>query len=126
MEDAPPSEDEGPEAAHTYVWGTNVNVSDARRRFRRFITNFESEPGQPWPHYVQKLRDIAQTEDYSLNLDCAHLHDYDASLYKLMVLYPQEMIPIFDIEINKYFGEQLLDEEQEGFPQIQARQARYV
>jgi DNA replication licensing factor MCM4 len=49
------------------------------------------------------------------------LFDYDAGLYKLLVLYPQEIIPIFDVEINKYFAEQLLDEEETSFPQIQVR-----
>jgi DNA replication licensing factor MCM4 len=107
------------------VWGTNVNVTDATARFRRFLSNFEV-PGAPGaaPHYVQKLRDVATTEDYSLNLDCAHLFSYDAGLYKLLVLYPQEIIPIFDFEVNKYFAEQLLSDEEDTFPQIQARAAR--
>ena len=117
--------DEEQEGAQTYVWGTNVNVTDARQRFRRFLSNFEAADGEAGgaPHYVQKLRDIAQTEDYSLNLDCAHLHAYDAGLYKLLVLYPQEMIPIFDVEINDYFADEVLDREVDRFPQIQARPA---
>ncbi len=64
---------------------------------------------------------LALPQDYSLNLDCAHLFEYDAGLYKLLVLYPQEIIPIFDVEINKYFAEQLLADDEDTFPQIQAR-----
>jgi hypothetical protein len=57
-----PSEEAPFDGAQTYVWGTNVNVTDATTRFRRFLTNYETEEGLPVSHYVQKLRDIAQTE----------------------------------------------------------------
>ena len=50
------------EDATTYVWGTNVNISDATQRFRTFLTNFETEPEQPFPFYVQKLQEIKQRE----------------------------------------------------------------
>jgi len=104
-----------------FVWGTNVDVDKAKRKFRTFFTNFEIEEGAPSAHYLQKLADIAQTEDYSLNLDCSHLHSFDPGLYKLMVRYPRELIPIFDVELNEYFAKHYLDEDQESFPQIQAR-----
>ena len=104
-----------------FVWGTNVDVDKAKRKFRTFFTSFEVDGGSGAPHYLQKLADIAQTEDYSLNLDCTHLHSFDPGLYKLMVRYPRELIPIFDVELNEYFAKHYLDEQQDTFPQIQVR-----
>ena len=60
-------------------------------------------------------------QDFSLNLDCSHLASYDEGLYKLLVLYPQEIIPIFDVVTNEYYAQELLEEEQTEFPQIQVR-----
>ena len=117
------SDDEGGAEGQMFVWGTNVDVDKAKRKFRAFFTSFELEgnEGAPLAHYLQKLADIAQTEDYSLNLDCSHLHSFDPGLYKLMVRYPRELIPIFDVELNEYFAKHYLDEDQESFPQIQVR-----
>ncbi len=117
------SDDEGGAEGQMFVWGTNVDVDKAKRKFRAFFTSFELDgsSGAPMAHYLQKLADIAQTEDYSLNLDCSHLHAYDPGLYKLMVRYPRELIPIFDVELNEYFAKHYLDEEQDSFPQIQLR-----
>ncbi len=80
-----PSEEAPFDGAQTYVWGTNVNVTDATTRFRRFLTNYETEEGLPVSHYVQKLRDIAQTEArthasmhahtmHSSSTPCLHAH----------------------------------------------------
>jgi hypothetical protein len=60
------------------VWGTNVNVTDATARFRRFLTNYETEEGLPVSHYVQKLRDIAQTEARTHTR--AHMHTHAHTL----------------------------------------------
>jgi len=37
------------------------------------------------------------------------------------VLYPQEIIPVFDVVTNEYYAEHVLDEQQDEFPQIQVR-----
>jgi len=83
------------------VWGTTVNVNDCRQRFRRFIKNFEKEGSTSgMPYYVAMLQEILEKESNVINLDCRNLHAYDSELYKQLVAYPQEIIPIFDIVIN--------------------------
>lgn len=64
---------------------------------------------------------VLSTQDYSLNLDCSHLCSYDEGLYKLLVLYPQEIIPVFDVVTNDYYAQEILDADETEFPQIQVR-----
>ncbi|KAK3269585.1 hypothetical protein CYMTET_21981 [Cymbomonas tetramitiformis] len=83
----------------TFVWGTTVSVNDCRQRVRRFIQNFAKDGGQD-PFYVEVIKQILAGELNDFNLDCTNLHEYDPDLYKQLILYPQELIPIFDIEVN--------------------------
>ena len=110
------------DATETYVWGTLVNVQDVRQRFRRFVEHFELASREGTSHYDAKLRECFEKEDFQLDLDCKHLHAYDPHLYKLLVAYPQEMIPIFDEVANEHFVERILpDGEDEEFQRFQVR-----
>ena len=40
-----------------------------------------------------------EREGESLNIDCANVVVYDDRLYKLLVRYPLEVIPLFDITV---------------------------
>lgn len=40
-----------------------------------------------------------------LNIDCGHLKNFDADLYRQLVCYPQEVIPTFDMSVNEVFFE---------------------
>ena len=40
---------------------------------------------------------MAETEDYTLEIDCNHLYVYKPSLYKQLEDYPADVIPIFDL-----------------------------
>ena len=46
---------------------------------------------------------IRVTREMWLELDCGDLHAFDADLYDKLVKYPREMIPIFDLAINKIY-----------------------
>ncbi len=52
------------------------------------------------------------------NLDCTNLYEYDPDLYKQLILYPQELIPIFDIEVNTIAADNAMDDAE---PRIQVR-----
>lgn len=103
------------------MWGTTVNVHETQQRFRRFIEHFELAGKPGVSHYDQKLREIREKEVYQLDLDCKHLDAYDPHLYKLLVAYPQEMIPLFDVVANEHFVERVLPAEEETFTRIQVR-----
>lgn len=63
------------------MWGTNINSSDVQNKLRGFLTNFvcpeDLEDYTKEPFYVERLREIHDTEEYILDIDCEHLHSYD-------------------------------------------------
>ena len=71
--------------------------------------------------YDQKLRECLERENYQLDLDCQHLDAYDPVLYKKLVAYPQEIIPLFDVVANEHFVERVLPPGEEAFTRIQVR-----
>lgn len=44
-------------------------------------------------------------EEPFLNVNCHHLETFDEDLYRQLVCYPQEVIPIFDMTVNEMFYE---------------------
>ena len=105
------------EANQMVIWGTDVSVSLCKSKFIEFLrsTKFSDEdldvdeiqqaPSDQRPDcfYIQKLDDIYQLEIPFLNVNCRHINDYDANLYRQMVSYPQEVIPAFDMAANEVF-----------------------
>ena len=53
-------------------------------------------------------------EEPFLNLNCAHMQQYNAELYQQLICYPQEVIPVMDIAVNELF--------QEFFPNVNLAQ----
>lgn len=97
------------------VWGTDINVNDVKEQFKRFINRFIDPDAEndelpenlnsTEPLYVQKIDDIHFLEEPFLNVNCAHLQDFDDHLYKQLVHYPQEVIPAMDMAVNEMFFE---------------------
>lgn len=91
------------------VWGTNINTSDCQHRFKNFLTNYTLEKDREniaaMPYYMEQLKQILETEQYVLNLDCRHLKEHDASLHSQFIQFPSEMIPYFDAVVNQMFKE---------------------
>lgn len=54
-----------------------------------------------------------------LSINCEHLKEFDADLYRQLVNYPQEVIPTFDMAVNEMFFEKFPDTALEH--QIQVR-----
>ena len=54
-----------------------------------------------------------------MSIDCSHLKQFDAELYRQLVCYPQEVIPTFDMAVNEIFFEKYPDAQLEH--QIQVR-----
>ena len=85
------------------IWGTTVSVDDVFNRFRRFIRDFVDPSVSDEPLYLQKLDELIQTGPLNLNIDCAHLSSWPATrrLYRQLLSYPQEIIPLMDLVVNK-------------------------
>jgi DNA replication licensing factor MCM4 len=93
---------EGVEVEERLIWGTTVNVEDAKRRFRSFLSSFRDDTTRRGrPLYPRLLKQALDTERYNVNIDCSNIHLFDAQLYNQLVRYPQEMIPILDITVHE-------------------------
>ena len=91
------------------LYGTNINSSDVQNRLRNFLTNYvrpeDAEDYSKEPLYVQKLREIHDTEQYILDIDCEHVFQHDQQLYRQLENYPTDIIPIFDLVVTGVYKE---------------------
>lgn len=93
------------------LWGTDINVDDVQKEFKGFLMNFTLNPDDisATTYYTQQLRDIQQTEDYVLNVDCEHLQSHSIKLYTRLINFPSEMIPFFDEVATQFYKEIIHD-----------------
>jgi len=85
------------------IWGTQVDTDVTKADFRRFLHTFKLE-GSRDAHYIRVLDSIYETKQYNLNINCAdHLCKYSERLYKLLVRYPQEIIPLMDLVVHEEY-----------------------
>ncbi|XP_059170119.1 DNA replication licensing factor mcm4-A-like [Physella acuta] len=119
----PPSETDRSEVAsdinvagpQLVIWGTDVVVSHCKEKFRSFIMRYvdtsmaddEQFSGMDvdQPYYLQRMDEINAIGEPFLNVNCSHLREYNAELYRQLICYPQEVIPTFDMAINEMFFE---------------------
>jgi DNA replication licensing factor MCM4 len=102
-------------SSHTQVlWGTNINTNDLQHQLKEFLLTFTSEEEglgddqfNREPFYITKLKEMAETEEYILDVDCHHLYEFRRSLYKQLEDYPADVIPIFDLVALQVFKDQV-------------------
>jgi hypothetical protein len=109
----------GPEMSNTQVlWGTNINTNDIQVKLRDFLLTFRPEDADGEmnldaenedPFYISQLRSCAETEEYTLDIDCTHLFTYNKALYKQLEDYPTDIIPIFDLVASQVLREYVMD-----------------
>merc|ERR1719435_555206 len=100
-------------AASVVIWGTDVSINQCKAKMMKFVTKFvnpdaaddetfaELDPLKPY--YMQRLEEVAITEEPFLALNCAHIQLFDEDLYRQLVCYPQEVIPALDMAVNEVF-----------------------
>ena len=88
----------------TFIWGTNVSVEETTRSFTDFFEEYV-DPDRPTdgPFYHAYLRRLLEREEFAVNLDCSHVRAYDPSLYKKLVSFPQEVVPIADLAVHELY-----------------------
>lgn len=64
-----------------------------------------SQNGHKKAIYLQKLEDIYTLSGAYpfLEVNCAHINQFDSNLYRQLVCYPAEVIPAFDMAVNELF-----------------------
>lgn len=95
------------------IWGTDVNINECKEKFSMFLTEFtdssdeqiEVDENMDVSHHIyqQRLVEISVTEEPYLDVDCLHLKTFDATLYRQLICYPQEVIPALDMAVNEMF-----------------------
>ncbi|KAJ2740641.1 MCM DNA helicase complex subunit, partial [Coemansia sp. BCRC 34301] len=102
------------------IWGTIVHVRDVMSSFKDFLLHFTprhrppadsaglSEAELSEPVYPQLLRRMHDSEIFQLNLDAQNLKAYPLaqSLYRQLVNYPEEVVPIMDYVLTELYLEQ--------------------
>eukprot|EP01119_Soliformovum_irregulare_P025718 TRINITY_DN9602_c0_g1_i1.p1 TRINITY_DN9602_c0_g1~~TRINITY_DN9602_c0_g1_i1.p1 ORF type:complete len:811 (-),score=201.60 TRINITY_DN9602_c0_g1_i1:15-2447(-) len=101
-------------AEKALIWGTNVSVKETIEAFRIFVEEFKENP-EASPFYPLVLQQMAATDTNSLNLDAQHLYAHSPSLYSKMILYPTDVLPLFEqvvqemlINMGMAFGEEIV------------------
>jgi len=88
------------------IYGTTVNVKNTLLAFKRFLRGFKLTDEEEEPHYFRVLREIHETRELVININCEHLEKFSEeslTLYKHLIRYPQEMVPLFDFAVYKEF-----------------------
>ena len=57
------------------------------------------------PYYIQKLKEVRDLDLNVLDIDCDHLFQFDQGLYRQIVDYPADIIPIFDLVVTQLYKE---------------------
>ena len=124
----PPSEN-SENAPHMVIWGTDVQLNDCKRKFKRFIQTFQDSEtaddekfeglDHTKPYYQQRLNEITITLIPFLNVNSGHIQVFDEELYRQLIQYPQEVIPILDMAVNELFFDKFPDTDLDH--QIQVR-----
>ena len=116
------------EINNAVIWGTTINVNDTMTAFRRFLHEFEGSqsqedvPEMSEPYYMRVLAEIKVSQVYNINIDCKNLYNFHPTrrLYKQLLQYPQEIIPIMDLVVHQQFT-QLYGESELQHNRIQVR-----
>lgn len=69
-------------ATQQLIWGTTINTNELQNKIRNFINTYmdvtdETEDFTKEPFYVEQLKQIKETENYVLDVDCGHVYSYD-------------------------------------------------
>eukprot|EP00884_Botryococcus_braunii_P014652 jgi/Botrbrau1/23188/Bobra.0041s0036.1 len=93
-----------PEALHTFVWGTTLNLVSITSRLRRFLTRYE-DPQTSDLKYMVLLRQMYEHNETCLNVDCMNIYAFDPQLYNSLVMYPSEVLVLLDKEAASIVAE---------------------
>ncbi|KAI8321930.1 MCM-domain-containing protein [Martensiomyces pterosporus] len=104
------------------IWGTIVHVREVMSTFKDFLLHFTPSHRPPAenslssaelnePVYPQLLKRMHDSEIFQLNLDAQNLRAYlpAQSLYRQLVNYPEEVVPIMDYVLTELYMEQFPD-----------------
>ncbi|MES1907679.1 MAG: hypothetical protein MHM6MM_000753 [Cercozoa sp. M6MM] len=98
-----------------HIWGSKLSIAEVQRRFKRFLTQFRSPDTPDELLYVELLQAALLDLDGTghIDVDAAHVADFDPELYRSLVVYPSEVLPILDLTVEKLAVEEFPDDVEE-------------
>ena len=107
--------------SQTVAYGTNINVPAAAGEIRQFIQKFKLNETDNLPHYLEKIREMHEIEQYNLNIDMNHVKKFQDSLYIQIISFPLEMIQIFDSVVKEMFQSIYPTDSDQSINKVQVR-----
>jgi DNA replication licensing factor MCM4 len=103
-----------------YLLGTNVPIADIEVNIIKFLKEFKPknamEEETEFSYYMQKLKQVKEVDQYHIVVNADHVFEYNQNFYWLLILYPADIILIFDKTVTEIFKEIFLEEhERESF-----------
>lgn len=108
------------------MYGTNINTNDIQSTLKEFLMTFRKPRDEDEmvdddfvennePYYISKLKQISETQEFFLEVDCMHLHDFNIKVYRQLIDYPTDVIPIFDLVALQVYKEFAVGNEANNF-----------
>lgn len=129
-------------------WGTNFNFRETEQQIKEFIQNYRPLKVNPYdPHspyvvdtgpelqiegegiedcrgmYWQMLKTQLELDSFDLDLNAAHIFEFDRNLYYKLIYFPAETILYFDRIINEFYHKMMAHDTSRN-PQEHTFQAR--
>lgn len=89
-----------------FIYGTDINEARVASDFRSFVRKFQREDAadNDRPHYLQELsrlweKQTSKDQGIKVVISGLHILGFNEKLYKHMINFPTEVIPIFDREL---------------------------
>lgn len=96
--------------AKMVIWGTNINYEETSQKLTKFIDEFKVSEDDAESHYLQVLRNLAETGGSVVNVDMTHVNAYDPAMYRTLVSFPSELIVVLDEAFSTTFAKRFPDE----------------
>ena len=87
---------EGKTAGESYE---DASINQCKAKMAKFVQKFAANDeallnmDTGAPHYLQRLEEIAATEEPFLPTNCDHIQQFDEDLYRQLVRYPRRSSP---------------------------------
>lgn len=107
--------------AEAQLHGTSISVHKSIENFRAFIKDFKGPTGEPY--YTRLIEEAIADNSENINLNTKNLYDFHSELYKELINYPEDLIPVFDMELENFRANLMgdIDDEDQTNNHIQVR-----
>jgi DNA replication licensing factor MCM4 len=97
-----------------FLMGTNVTIGDVEEQIKSFIRSYRLknslEEENELSHYMQKLRQVKEVDQFFVVIDAEHIFDFNEQLYSLLILFPADIILLLDKIVTEIYRFDFLDD----------------